>query len=151
VATVRVLFLDIDGVLHPAREPGQLGPSDLYMVVGPFGWLPYLAKVLEPFPDVELVVHSTWRETFSLDELRDMLSELGTRSVDVAPAGERHDAIQAWLRDRAVASYRILDDDASAFPSPTPAQLIICDPRRGVSADDVLQSLSAWLAQPISG
>ena len=145
---VRVLFLDIDGVVHPAKEVNSLGPSKLYMQVGPFGWLPHLAKVLEAHPDVALVVHSSWRETFTLDEIREMYLELGDRSVDVTPPGSRYESILEWLQQRPTVSYLILDDDASEFPTPKPSELVICDPNKGLSDLQVLTAVRQWLEGP---
>lgn len=143
----RVLFLDVDGVLHPAPEPGRRGLSDLRAQVGPLGWLEHLAAALAPHPDVQVVVHSSWRETFRLDELADMLAELGARSVDVAPPGPRWNAIQAWLAAHRPASHCILDDEAGEFPAPPPNELLLCNPRQGVSAPELLERLGLWLEQ----
>lgn len=141
----RVLFLDIDGVLHPARQLGSLGPSTLYMQVGPFGWLPELAKVLRPVPSVQVVIHSSWRSTYALEELREMLTELGERALDVTPPGGRYQSILDWLRYRPFASYLILDDEPDEFPTPPPAELIACDPDKGVSDARVLSEVRRWL------
>src|SRR3982751_1650794 len=100
----RVLFLDIDGVLHPGQEPGVQGQSKRYQQTGPFVWLSYLALTLQPHPDIQVVVHSTWRETYSLGELQEMLAELGERRIEVTPPGDRYASILAWLQLRSVSS-----------------------------------------------
>ncbi|WP_431276871.1 HAD domain-containing protein [Variovorax ureilyticus] len=133
--------------MHPARVPGAPGPSDLYMRVGPFGWLPYLAQVLQAHRDVEIVVHSTWREVYPLPELADMLAELGNRTIHVTSPGDRYAAILSWLEANPTSAYRILDDDAAEFPVPSPAELILCDGQRGVSAPEALTALETWLSQ----
>lgn len=147
----RVLFLDFDGVLHPGQESGTLGPSALYMRVGPLGWLSPLARLLERHPDVEVVVHSSWRETYSLSELRDMLADFGGRVIDVTPPGPRHDSIRSWLLVRGDVQFVILDDDASEFPAPLPAELLLCSPHLGVSDEAVLAKLERWLTQSAPG
>jgi len=145
LSATRVLFIDIDGVLHLAREPGSVGPSDTFTRVGHFGWLAGLAELLRPYPDVAVVVHSSWRLAYSVDELREMLFELGERPIAVTPPGERYASVLAWLRGRPEASYRILDDEASEFPQPPPAELIVCDPKLGVSGESVREALASWL------
>ena len=57
-----ILFLDIDGVLHPdPPQPDQRLRS-----------LPRLVAVLQDFPLVEIVISSLWREHLSLDQLREL-------------------------------------------------------------------------------
>jgi hypothetical protein len=140
-----MLFIDIDGVLHPGRQAGSLGPTAEYMRVGPLGWLAGLAELMAPHPDVGVVVHSSWRLTYSLDELREMLGELGSRNVDVTPPGERYASILKWLRVHPGTQYLILDDDATEFPQPAPKELVVCDPGSGVSGENVRQVLLQWL------
>lgn len=59
-----ILFLDFDGVLHPQYED-QPVPADVA-----FCYLARFEAVMRDFPQVEIVISSTWREQFSLDELR---------------------------------------------------------------------------------
>ena len=144
-STRRALFVDFDGVLHPtvlARfdEP----PEPLATVF--FGWLPALVEVLRKYPDVAIVVHSTWRYTHDVDELKLLLGALGPKVVGATPRGPRYESIQWWLQmNPSFADHRILDDDASEFPTPPPPELILCNPTTGVAASDVLAALRAWL------
>lgn len=50
----RLLFLDFDGVSHPLALINQLR-SDTW-----FCWPNVLVELLEPWPDVEIVMHSSW-------------------------------------------------------------------------------------------
>ncbi len=143
----RVLFVDFDGVLHPTTVEGT---SEAGGVVHTpmFGWLPLLVDVLRPHPDVALVVHSTWRYTHDIDELRGVLGALASRVVGATPRGPRYESILWWLQlSPAYLSFRILDDDAKEFPKPLPAELILCNPRTGISEAAVLTSLRVWLEQ----
>lgn len=143
--SLRALFLDFDGVLHPTNI-GLDFESEKVIGTGLFGWLPHLASVLRPHPDVLIVVHSTWRYTHDVDELREMLGALGGRVVGSTARGPRYESITGWLQQNpAVTSFRVLDDGASEFPQPLPPELILCDPRSGVSAPDVQAALKDWL------
>ncbi len=83
-----ILFLDIDGVLHPdPPQPDQRLRS-----------LPRLAEILRDHPQVEVVISSLWREHLSLDQLRDLFpADLRERIIDVTPIAER---IDGWLPAR---------------------------------------------------
>jgi hypothetical protein len=83
-----ILFLDIDGVLHPdPPQPDQRLRS-----------LPRLVEVLRDFPQVEVVISSLWREHFTLDQLRDLFpAEIRSRIIDVTPIAER---VDGWLPAR---------------------------------------------------
>ena len=136
------LFLDFDGVLHPTTDGTN---ADEPIRIVHFGWLPLLASVLEPH-DVRIVVHSTWRYTHDIDELRALLDLLGPRVIGATPPGPRYESILSWLNlNSQFAAYRVLDDDAREFPAPTPPELILCNPAKGVSEPRVLAALSAWL------
>ncbi len=97
-----ILFLDFDGVLHtePCYDDGQL-----------FSRLPRLENVLRDFPAVQVVISSTWRDKYSLSELRTFFSvDIAVRIIDVTPAWQdipeivdtmgyqRHAEIEGWLR-----------------------------------------------------
>lgn len=144
--TRRVLFVDFDGVLHPTLVANKPRADEPVVVTTLFGWLPVLIRWLSAHDDVVVVVHSTWRYTHDLDELRGVLGELGARVVGVTPRGPRFDSILWWLDlNPGVESYRILDDDPSEFPQPPPVELILCNPRAGVSDPAVLAALATWL------
>jgi len=107
--------------------------------------------MLRPHPDVHVVAHSTWRYTHDVDELRLLLGVLGPRLVGATPTGPRYDSILWWLNQNPrYSSYRILDDDPREFPDPLPAELVLCDPRSGVSAPDVQAALKDCLSGPRS-
>ena len=138
-------FLDFDGVLHPTTikvvlETDEVAGTTL------FGWVPVLVKLLKPHPDVALVISSTWRYTHNLEELRGVLGELGPKVVGVTPRGQRYESIRWFLQlNPQFASHRILDDALSEFLDPPPKELILCDPRTGVSSTAVLCALQNWL------
>lgn len=141
---MRVLFLDFDGCVHPA---GVLVNQRPYAVpVDLFEWMPVLHALLEPHPDVFIVVHSPWRHTYPADEIGDMLGDLDPRYLGVTPLmHSRWESINLWLSRNSASSWRILDDAPNDFPDPPPLELIVCHPLTGLSAKYVQAQLSDWL------
>jgi hypothetical protein len=97
-----ILFLDFDGVLHP--EP-------CYEQRKLFCFLNSLERVLLDFPHVKIVISSTWRESRSLEMLRNFfIPEIQQRIVGVTPNWRDHEEllsvigyqrqteIEAWIR-----------------------------------------------------
>lgn len=97
-----ILFLDFDGVLHsePCYDKSQQ-----------FAYLPRLESVLRDFPDVRIVISSTWREKRSISQLCALFSvDIGVRIAGVTPFWQdipdiadvigyrRHSEIEGWLR-----------------------------------------------------
>jgi hypothetical protein len=75
-----ILFLDIDGVLHP--DPPQ--PDQR------FRSLPRLVAVLRDHPHVEIVISSLWREQLSLDQLREFFpADIAARIIGTTPLTSR--------------------------------------------------------------
>jgi hypothetical protein len=148
---MRVLFLDFGGVLHPSgtdddARAARAGAGVGLARVDMFCWFDILAGLLAASPDVFVVVHSNWRHVSSHEEIGDLLGDLGKRYLGCVPPGDRYGAIRAWLaRHPGVETWRILDDAARAFGDPPPPELILCDPRTGVSEPRVQDQLRAWL------
>lgn len=139
----KALFLDFDGVLQPGPGiPSQLSAPDTH-----FSWLPVLARVLRPYGDVSVVVHSSWRHVYNDEELRNILDMLGDSVVGATRRDlGRYESILAWLEENPVhQSYRILDDDVTEFPDPPPSELIICDPSVGLKCPALQAALQHWL------
>lgn len=95
----RALFLDFDGVLHPKTIEADIEADETVIVTGHFGWLPALVGVLGTHADVVIVVHSTWRYSHEVDELKLLLGALGPQVVGATPRGPRYESIQWWLAD----------------------------------------------------
>lgn len=131
---MRILFVDIDGVMHPVG----CDVDALFM------WRGVLDELLAEHGDVALVVSSTWRYEYSLVELRELL---GPRVADSTPRGPRWDSIQWWMSQnyRMVQNWRVLDDAPQEFPDSPPLELIVCDSLTGLSDAGVQVQLRAWL------
>ena len=139
---MKVLFLDLDGVVHPS----PLSDGDQH-----FQWLPNLRALLRGRAGVGIAVHSTWRYTYTARELQDLLIDVGTSVLGATPRGPRYESILWWLHlNPQFKDYRILDDAAGEFPQPAPAELLLCDPAEGILTRGVLDSLEQWLDSPQS-
>lgn len=124
---MRILFLGIDGVLHPLEDSENQA--------GWLRWLPTLESLIDTAPDVNVVVHSTWRYMYTDEELRTLLRGLGHRFVGSTPRAPRAQAIEMVLQANRgiVDSHLVLDDDPSEFNAGR-LNLVLCDPQRGLSA-----------------
>jgi hypothetical protein len=136
----KILMLDFDGVLHPSQ--GTAVPD--------FAWASRVANVLAEHP-CEVVISSTWREHYSLEQLQALLPEtisklvVGVLGADCPPPWGRYKTILAWVSERAPGtSWRALDDTAAEFPPECP-ELIHCP--HGAGLDKPAEAkLRSWLA-----
>lgn len=132
---MRVLFLDIDGVLnnHTTRErvTGFIGVDaklrDLY--------LKWLAN-----HNISVVLSSTWR---LYSDMCKGLEENGITFLDKTPyipKGPRGAEIQAWLdkNGKEVVKYAILDDNTDFYPEQL-GNFIQTNPKLGVTEERLLQ------------
>ena len=146
-----ILFLDFDGVLHPAVN---------YDATQLLTKLPLLEAILRQHPSVEIVVSSTWRETRTLSELRALFSpDIASRVIGVTPAWRdiqdeasygayvRQAEIEAWLKStgRIWEQWLAVDDQAHLF-KPFCKNLFVTNAATGLTASDcevLVQRLSA--------
>ena len=126
-----ILFLDFDGVMHPLNQ------TNLFCREGS------LARVLRDFPEVEVVISSSWRETHTLKNmLTFFLTDLRSRIVGVTPVIELRDTADvSGVRLREINQYLAVTDnqhrrwvaldDAAVLLSPDCAELVLCDGNLG--------------------
>ena len=142
-----ILFLDIDGVLHPSNQIGEL-----------FTCVPRLALWLEEWPQVDVVISSSWRFAHSQHEMVEMLGPaIGTRVVGCTPwfRQKRDDNVYPALkttvvtheRQRQVAAWMAaswdpgrvwvaLDDMPCLFEADC-RRLVLCAGQQGLSQENV--------------
>jgi hypothetical protein len=134
-----ILFLDFDGVLHGWSHAA-------------FHQVPRINALLRDFPDLDVVVTSSWRHSESLDELAAHFDPaLRPRFVGITPtcrgaeAHTRYHEILDYLDTHALGrdQWYALDDCAAFFPPGCP-RLLLCDAARGYDAatDTILRR---WL------
>jgi hypothetical protein len=151
----KVLFIDIDGVLHDARNVSGLSASGGHVDLayfaqrnGLFCHAALLADALQHAPEVMVIVHSNWRECVGNAALRELLGPLAQFYVGITGDGARHERILRVVERLGGANYRILDDDVDAFPDDC-VELISCDPTLGASDPEVLSRVVDWLISPV--
>lgn len=164
-----VLYLDLDGVVqhesvfwHPSRgiymNP-SLPPGRVL-----FEWLHYLEEALKPFPDVALVLSSSWcvRPGYS-KTLQRFPETLRARFVG-GTYHSRHHGQDPWVKSAFLGTPRgvqiladvqrrkprqwlALDDDVEGWPLTALGNLVACDGSTGLSDPLVRQLLRDRLEQ----
>jgi HAD domain in Swiss Army Knife RNA repair proteins len=136
--TFVILFLDFDGVLHPdpCTDPARL-----------FERAPKLTGVLQAFPEVSIVLSTSWRTHLPLSALTEPLpAVVRERVIDITPEFSRSSApaqlvpyrrqaeCTQWLhaQGEAETQWLALDDRASLF-APYCEQLILCESMQGLT------------------
>ena len=143
-----LLFLDIDGVLHPVG--GDYSFSSRF-----FSHLPPLEELLREFRSVDVVISSDWRLTESIEQLQRYFSaDIQHRIIGATPQIDPNAAvhqrrqleIQAWLdgNGRHDAEWVALDDWPSNFEAGF-ARLVLTDPKRAFDQDSFQELHSHFL------
>ena len=145
---MKILFTDVDGVLHPLTAGEQLDPyapvSESIGNPALFCYVQMLADILAPHDDVGIVVHSTWRLFTFGQDLRTLLGPLARYFTGTTPKGARYESICWMAEQNQVKDYRIIDDAPGEFPDGL-HELIVCNPERGIDDPAVLVQLQEWL------
>ena len=130
-----LLFLDFDGVLRRKQAP-------LYRLEASL--VERLAAVLREYPEVGIVVTSSWTDAYSLDHIKGLFpSDLALRILGKTPRvrGDvehaRYREVLAYLRRSGMATpWVALDDDPLHYPENAP--VVLLDPETGLDAEGVL-------------
>lgn len=142
----KVCYLDFDGVLHSSevfvsphlgihiREPGR----------ALFEWAPILVELLEPHPEVCIVLSTSWvgewGEEFACGALPPALQE---RVVGATYSPDNLRYFDAWPRGRQVTSdaqsrkpgsWFAIDDDDRGWPPGARGRLVLTDGSIGISS-----------------
>jgi len=148
---MRVIFLDVDGVLNSNQSGFGMNKVDPQMVAR-------LEKLVQA-TGAKIVISSSWRSIFSLNQIKGLLRQMGAPTashavIDRTPVGEgnRGQEIQEWLEldpERAkvnpahegVQAYVILDDTNEMTPQQQP-NMVQTNPQFGLTDADVAEAIS---------
>lgn len=127
---MKVLFLDIDGVMNTTKTEVLLGDSsslqerpELYFDPLALTFIKAISK-----KGVKIVLSSTWRIGRVLPELQKMFSFELFSKTDWIIDGCRGDEIKRWLKNNpGVENYVILDDDKDMLPEQLDNFVHICE------------------------
>ena len=130
---MKIIFLDFDGVLRRKGSPLYQLETDL---------VNNLEEILRSAPDVKIVITSSWRQAYGLNEMRRLFSEdIAARIEGVTPSSldmqgfYRYREVLAYLKrfHAPEAPWVAIDDDPEHYPSHAP--VLIVDPSRGLDAE----------------
>lgn len=143
---MKTIVLGIDGVVHPndavddirVRDDGRLEflGSEL------FAWNSVLENLVVG-NSVPIVIHSSWRRYYRLNELQNYFPQSVRQQVVAVTEGSgRFDAIQRYVAHYPEIEdfgFIVVDDMADVFPKDWP-YLIVCDGAKGISCRNVHMS-----------
>ena len=129
-----ILFLDFDGVTHPISGSLPFEPSCINA----------LSTVVKQL-DAKIVIASTWRYKFSLDDMQEFLGKtLAPRVIDITPDLDLDPFLQ-WPRAREVAAWLesnksldrtwvAIDDEEGNYPQ---GLSYLCERNKGFTNSDI--------------
>lgn len=136
----RMLVIEFEGVLMPA---GQVlaHPVDLI-------WAPILEELLQPWPDVRIVVTNGRQPPPAASELPQLLGPLRDRVCGNTCGMNRQDAIPAAvaLVNGAQFVHLVLVSDATGLPTRR-LNVVECNPELGLFAEETRQLVARWLRE----
>ncbi|WP_426399474.1 HAD domain-containing protein [Ralstonia sp. R-29] len=154
-----VLFLDFDGCLHPDNVR-RIDGAPVLLTEGSelFEHAGLLVDLLAPYPDLQLVLSTSWVKVFGQDEaLRRLPPELQRRVVgttyeyctDVYEWCElsRFDQVMRYFAGKHVESWLALDDDNDRWPEFFEKNLVCPNPRLGLGERRAQEELADKLAR----
>lgn len=128
------IFLDFDGVLRRNSSNPSRFEADC---------LANFEEAVRTIEGVSIVISSTWRLGYTLNEIRrmfspDISSRIAGKTAD-SDSNEKHyryGEVLAWLRKKAKGDEKwiVIDDDLDHFPAYCPQ--LITDPEKGFTKED---------------
>jgi hypothetical protein len=162
----KVLFLDFDGVLHPdqvyitASGPQLRAEGELFM------WAPILEAELAPYPDLKIVLSTSWVRNIGFGRAKRRLSPSvqeriigSTWHSSMAKVwadqiwwdgASRHGQIMRYAARARVNQWLALDDDGENWAPADLHRLVLLDGREGLSSaagvDELRSRLETMMA-----
>jgi len=153
-----VLFLDFDGVLHPDDVFLINGRPTLKAAGQLFMWVHYLEQVLDTFPNIAIVLSTSWVQWRSYRRTRNELPR-GLRDRVIGATWHsridllewstltRYHEIRHYLASKPIAEWLALDDDDEGWPEFDRRRLIHTDPERGIGDENIRIQMQKLLTQ----
>lgn len=144
-----ILYCDLDGVLHALGTPamdefGTAHPES----PGVFRWQPLLERALRPYPDMQIVVSSSWRFFHSDAELCSFLGPLGSpfagTTTNEHEDWSRSEEILRHAEEHKIQHFLALDDHESVRARESnegDQRFMWCSPDTGISPQRFLVRL----------
>ena len=130
---MKVLFLDIDGVLRTTGHIDILEPALIL----------HLKRIVEE-TGVKIVLSSDWRKKFlDLKMAEQQLGFFGIEIFDVTPivlpsllsSKCRWQEIKEWMKDKEIEKFAIVDDDEDGMIPDNPDTFFFTDWREGLTKE----------------
>lgn len=156
-----ILFLDFDGVLHPEdvyitpAGPTLRGSGSLFM------WASMLEAELRPYPDIEIVLSTSWVRHLGFSRAKKRLPDELQRRVtgstwhssmskvwadqDWWDQASRYGQIMRHVSRSKLTDWIALDDDGEGWGAAHRDRLVLTDGPAGLSSDAALSELRAKL------
>lgn len=139
----KLIFLDIDGVLNT----NALLRQNIFLCSTRISLLSSFCED----NDIDIVISSSWREIYTLDELRNMLSKEGFVNTDrfIGVTGNIHNIInnadfisvergyeiEDWLTKQAISYNYVILDDTSDFLDYQKSRVVLTDFNKGLDVE----------------
>lgn len=137
LATQRILFLDIDGVVLPLSQPARRRYEDYEPDRIPVS-LRLLMDFLNQKTEIQIVLSSSWRMDNRFRHAQELLpAQLRYRMIGSTPVinngRDRSEECTAWIASNFPdAAFAAIDDCSQLFPT-NPRWLVLVDCRIGVN------------------
>jgi HAD domain in Swiss Army Knife RNA repair proteins len=157
-----VLYLDFDGVLHPDAVFRYRNPPAIRLQAPGhelFESAPLLDQLLAPYPDIHIVLSTSWVRELGFDDAREALSPALQARVVGATFHKRHHDYDTFSRlpryvqiaddvqRRRPTRWLAIDDDLEGWPEHALARIVPMPPVLGLSSPDAALELERRLAK----
>jgi len=140
-----ILFLDFDGVLHPTTNISKY-----------FSRLPHLEEVLRDFPDIQIVLTTTWRTAEDMRDLKQHFSPdiaeriIGTTEEIEVDSFQRYKEILDFLKKNKLnnKAWVALDDQAFNFPDHAP--VVLTNSNEGLAEASINYLIKAFSGERVT-
>lgn len=158
---MNICYLDYDAVLHDGNVLRNRTRGMTIKTPGRtfFEWMPILDELLAPYPDLQIVLSTTWVQELGFNEAKYELSptlrervigatflhpKIVAAEFDIKPRGMQ---ILGDVERRKPAHWFALDDDAFGWPAAHKDKLIQTTDQLGLSDPVVQEQVRARLAK----